>query len=270
MDFYLIIYSWHFYCINKSKRQHFFKINKCESYVKLLKEVRMKRLTTIFMVLGIISFFPAIASSAPISIIDYTFSGTVTSIPGSAGGGVGLFSFLNVGDPYQVNLTYAYDPDASSPVSGFDPTHYWMPYPPSSLVISVDDMQISIDTYPVNITNADQDSMFINFEGGKVTLPGISTYTYIDVEGYKLSLRDSSGTAFSNTDLPIYINPLAFDSIQSGFELSYGDGIGSVMVSSNDLAFKSMEVQPVPEPTTLILLGSGLFSLIGFRRKLKK
>ena len=53
-------------------------------------------------------------------------------------------------------------------------------------------------------------------------------------------------------------------------ESGYSGGLSSITLELKGHVYSNGGQQPVPEPTTMLLLGSGLIGLAGFRKRFKK
>ncbi len=102
------------------------------------------------------------------------------------------------------------------------------------------------------------DGLSIDLDAGTYLLSVIDDTVEPDVNGYWhwVSANDSGPTWWRREDS----QPVGQESTVNWVEGSIFQG---------DRAF-NMTIEPVPEPTTMLLLGSGLIGLAGFRKKFKK
>ncbi len=92
--------------------------------------------------------------------------------------------------------------------------------------------------------------------------------------GFNMSLKDNYGTMFSSIDLPETPPlPNVFDSesLHLLFGTPYIPNVTlGASVSMNDLNLSVVSTEPVPEPSTILLLSCGLVGLAWYGRKRKK
>jgi hypothetical protein len=113
--------------------------------------------------------------------------------------------------------------------------------------------------------------------------PDNNTYITTPSDFY-LNFADQSGSAFNDKKLPLYIDESLFApdpfTISPYLFLSdrlYFQGFWTVpsvfiFITSFDAEDIDLQVRgaPIPEPTTMLFLGSGIVGLAGFRRKFRK
>ena len=96
----------------------------------------------------------------------------------------------------------------------------------------------------------------------------------------RLSVSGSDIGEFSfSADLYVDLNTNGWDSsdplavLGVDYAIWFGGYVGNDFYSpeSGEILFQgTLDIAPVPEPTTMLLLGSGLIGLAGFRRKFRK
>jgi hypothetical protein len=196
--------------------------------------------------------------------ITFSFEGTVTSTNDHSTGllddsvvfGTPLFGtyvFDSETPPSQVLLQLAvYRPQISEGAS-------------FTLTVGNYELNVLNGSYDIQVENdsgSNNDSDHYSVESGIGTQTFSNGLTAFSV-GFSLDLRNfNDGTAFSTTSLPTALDLNLFSG--KTILITYWDGRGG----SVDINASISSLTTVPEPATLILLGSGLLSLVGLKKRL--
>ncbi len=86
-----------------------------------------------------------------------------------------------------------------------------------------------------------------------------------DIDSKSLSLVDGSFTRHTDT----LINALIYDFTGLNLQLTDSFAFAYAPWCANDIIIETYTADPVPEPATMLLFGSGLLGLAGLRRKIK-
>ena len=158
--------------------------------------------------------------------------------------GIASATFIQTVDIYQysvggsINWNHTYDFSEPDPID-------W-----ATLTIVADDID-----GPGNGMDGEQDAVYINgdFLGYLNTMPGYTNWGYTPGPGGDLtSTTFSLDVAMLDFTMPISIS----------IESSWGSEI-----ETSTLTVQGAETAPVPEPSTILLMGAGLLGLVGFNRK---
>jgi PEP-CTERM motif-containing protein len=191
------------------------------------------------------------AQSASADTIVFTFQGNASGSIGNTSFTDSAFTITLTADSNSIsNFTV---PCAPSPCTIFD-------VPATTATISADGMSTAI-TSPIGV-----------FDNQTVAVLGLSRITGSGISGLGMDLMDLSSPIFGTYDLstPIgTVGPVNLGGMGSEFSCASGcviTAIGDVSMSSaSQVTFT--DPKSVPEPNSIVLLGTGVLLVAGIRRK---
>ena len=217
----------------------------------------MKKLSMIFLI-SVFALFLAVGSSSASAILEISSGVYTITIPDEPNGDGFIMFNGGIGD-FNINVTTA----LTKPAIG---SADW-PY--------LDLNTIDVSSGPGTLTIMWTDTGFTNAGGipGFESLIGGTTDGTVSFQAYLDSSNTPFGMATLLSDLGPFIDGAFSDgSIWSG---TFSDPYSLTLVATiihceaGDVSSLDANLSAVPIPTTLLLFGSGLFGLIGIRRKVR-
>ena len=211
-----------------------------------------KRLVTIILFLGFLAA-PAVALADPITFL---FTGNVTSVAGVLSGTFNTTQTLSGSYTFDSTLADQLPADPIlgmyGPLTAMDVTIGSYPAKHSLGGAGVDDANDSVGADGVK---ADSYHFF-----GMMSGPSVAD---LPVQFFRADLQDNTARAFSSDALPLIPPNLSSFLGRNEWFLEFGDGVTVFAAVGGRIT----SLEPVPEPGTLLLLGSGLLGVAGYGRK---